>query len=796
MKTRPHIIRTAALILTISSLGSALFPRCEPQVPSSVEQNDRGARVERLASVSLPLSFEVNRGQADADVKFVGRGDGFGLLLKPAEAVLTLRKPRPALAVNPPEAFTSHQLSMKLEGAASKPSVTGVDRQIARANYFIGNDPAKWIRGVETYSGVLYSGVYPGVDLAFYANHQKLEYDFTMAPYADPQEIRLRFEGADDVELGAGGALILRTAAGDVKHDRPVAYQEANGSRLPVLAAFKEFTDGTIGFQVGDYDRTRPLVIDPVLVYSSYLGGAATDSCKGLIIDKSGNAFLAGDSFSSNFLSHATTTNSDIFLGKLNKNGLLLTYAFFGGSKNDSTTGLALDPTGNIYVSGVTESSNFPVFNSFASALVGVSDAFVVKLTPSGEQFFYSNLLGGSGQESGVSVAADATGNAYVTGRTTSADFPLVAAIQPTYGGGDSDAFITKIAQDGKSVIYSSFLGGGSAENPNVRTGISVDAFGNAYVTGETQSANFPTKNALRAAKTGAASSLDGFVTKINPSGSDFVYSTYLGGSEDDSAFAVTSDTSGNAYVTGRTKSPSFTGSASTRVVNGTNDFFAAKLNSSGSAISYLTFFGGALGDESGNAIVLDASGNAVIAGSAGDGLTTVQAVQSYFRGGATDAFVAKLSSAGAVTFSTYIGGSGDEVAEAVGVDSDGAILITGSTDSTDLLTFVSLRPANAGGRDIFFARFDPNTTPIGPVFLQAAISGKNLLLYGQGFGAGAVLRVNDEPTKTRNFEPDPTQELIAKRAYKNISAGQTVQLQIQNADGKRSNFLFLSRPQ
>lgn len=799
--SRIHTIRSAKSILTIALLTLAAPPRVQWNLASSPGTSDRNA-IEtsrsagselRRAGIRLPFDFEINRGQAGEDVKFVGRGEGFGLLLKPTEVVLTLRKSKAAIGTTsaPTE---SHQLKMKLAGSASTPVVSGVDQQVARANYFIGNDPNKWVRGVETYARVLYSKVYPGVDLGFYSGRNALEYDFTLAPGADPRVIKLNFEGADALKIGSDGALTIQTASGDVTHERPIAYQEANGGRLSVQAAFEQRADGTVGFEVGDYDRTSPLVIDPVLVYSSYLGGSAADSCKGLLIDKSGNTLLAGDSFSSDFLNLASTTNSDLFLGKLNRNGLLLTYSFFGGSKNDSTTGLSLDPTGNIYLCGSTESQDFPLFNSFGSSFLGASDAFVVKLTPTAEQFFYSNLLGGSGRETGVSVAADVTGNAYVSGRTTSADFPLVAAIQPGFGGGDSDAFVTKISADGKSVVYSTFLGGSGAENVSGRTGISVDAPGNAYVTGETQSTNFPAKNALRPAKTGSAASSDGFVAKINPSGSDFVYSTYLGGSDDDSSFAIANDSDGNAYVTGRTKSASFTGSGSTRTVNGTADAFAAKINATGSAIIYLTFVGGALGDESGNGIVVS-SGNAVIAGSAGDGVATVGAVQSYFRGGATDAFVAKLGSTGAVTFSTYIGGSGDDVAEAAAVDSDGAIFITGTTNSTDLLAFVPLRRANAGGRDIFFAKIDPNAAPANPVFYQVVQSGKNLILYGQGFDAGAVLRVNDEPTKTRNADPDGTQVLVAKKAAKNIEAGRTVQLQIENSSGKRTNFLFFTKP-
>jgi len=813
VKTKPHKIQYAVLILAIVSLASAVLPSIQPGVKPAGEHG-RTALLDESeihsdtsalngTRAALPLGFESNRGQAESDVMFVGRGDNYALLLKPGEAVLALQRRKQSVAAaearpSDDDFSAPRRLSMKLEGANSMPVVSGVDQQQARANYIIGNDPAKWIKGVETYSGVLYSGVYPGIDLMFYGNQQRLEYDFTLSPGADFRGIRLRFEGADQLELNPEGALVLHTAAGDVRHERPLAYQETNGSRIQIPADFKRFDDGTIGFQVGDYDLALPLVIDPVLVYSTYVGGSAADSGRGIVADSVGNAYLVGDSFSSDFLTRASTTNSDIFVGKLSRNGLLLTYFFFGGLRNDTATGLTVDGSGNVYLCGSTESTDFPILNSVGSALRGTSDAFVIKLAAVPDQsliFEYSSLIGGSGEEGGASVAVGA-GNAYITGRTSSQDFPAVGAIQTAFGGGDSDAFVSKLATDGKSLVYSTFLGGSGTEDVIRKTGLSVDSAGNAYVSGDTQSANFPLKNALRGVKTGAAGTFDGFVSKINPGGSDFVYSTYLGGSEDDSALGIANDQAGNAYVTGRTRSTSFLGSGSTRPSTGTTDAFVAKLNASGSAISYLTFIGGNAGDESANAITVDAAGDAVIAGTAGEGSPTVNSIQSFFRGGTADAFVAKLAPGGAVTFSTYLGGSDDDEALAVSLDSEGAIYITGFTDSTDFPTATPLRFANSGGRDIIIAKIDPNTSSNRPVLIQAVISGKSLILFGQGFDEGAVLRINDVPTTTRNDDPDHTQILFAKKAAKQIKPGKTVQLQVENPNGRRSNLLFLTKPQ
>lgn len=806
MKTSPHKLHHAALVLAISSLLSALIPiintGAEPArknlaTPFETNVSLIGDPSSAPNLTSLPMNFEANRGQAEADVKFVGRGNGFGVLLRADGAVLALHKRTDRRGEKSSDELSSpHRVTMKLEGTNSTAFVSGVQEQVARANYFIGNDSSKWIRGVETYSGVLYSSVYRGVDLMFHSNERQLEYDFTVAPGSDAGGIRLRFEGVDDTKLARGGALVLHTPAGELRHERPIAYQEQDGARLTVAAAFERQSDGSIGFQVGEYDHKLPLVIDPVLVYSTYVGGSASDIGRAITVDATGNAYLVGDSFSSDFLFRASTTNSDVFIGQLGESGLFLSYAFFGGAKNDTATGLSFDAaTGNVYMCGSTESSDFPLFHTINSVLLGASDAFVVKMTGNFQQFFYATLLGGSGQETGVSIATDAAGSAYISGRTTSQDFPIVSAIQPSYGGGSSDAFVSKLGLVGDTLVYSTYLGGSGAEDLMEKSGISVDAAGNAYVTGDTQSANFPLKSAVQATKNGNTSTSDGFVSVINPSGSDFVYSTYLGGTNDDFGLAIATDQSHNAYVAGSTKSTSFPGSTSTRTSTTTSDAFVAKLNPTGSAISYLTFIGGAGGNESANAIALDSDGNPAIAGSAEDGVPTLSAVQSFFKGGSHDALIAKLAANGAVTFSTYLGGSGDDVALGVSVGKDKAIYITGYTDSVDFLTAVELRDKNAGARDIIIAKIDPTATPNRPVLLQVIISGKHLIVYGQNFDTGAVLRINDEPTKTRNDVPDPSQVLFAKKAAKKIAPGQTVQLQIENSNGKRSNFLFFTKP-
>jgi hypothetical protein len=792
MKIRLSLQRTA-LILFAASLAQIALPHNQSR-PDHAMLASFG-RATESETTSLPVFFEPNRGQSDDDVRFIGRGNGFALLLKSSEAVIGLRSPLKSEVPKEKRAITA-RVSMKLEGANASSLVFGTDKLDGRVSYFLGNDQSKWLRDVETYSRVCYPAVYSGIDLVFHTAEQQLEYDFNLAAGADPNAIRLRFDGADEMKIDCGGSLVIRTAAGELTHKKPVAYQEIAGARTPVTAEFIQFGDGAIGFNVGDYDSTRALVIDPTLVFSSYLGGMAADTGRSIAALPSGDVLIAGDSFSSDFLTKATTSNSDVFLGRLTKNGGTFSYLFFGGMGNDTVTGLATDATGDfVYLAGFTESTDFPIFKSVNSALAGPSDAFVVLLKPAESAILSSSLVGGSGQETSVSVAVDSTGSTYLAGRTTSLDFPTQGAIQPAYGGGDSDAFVTKLSTDGASLVYSTYLGGNGTENLLARTGIKVDSSGNAFVVGDTQSGNFPTLGALRAVKSGPAATFDGFIAKINPTGSAFVFSTFVGGSDDDFATALAIDGTGNSYITGRTRSTSFTGSSATRSSAANSDAFVAKLNATGSALTYLTFVGGTPGDEQSNAIAIDAAGVAVIAGSAGSGLSTANAIQSFFKGGQADAFVARLTSAGVVNFSTYLGGSGDEVANGVALDSEGHIFLDGFTDSQDFLVFAALRTTNNGGRDIFLARIDPDEAANRPVLLQAIFSGKSLILYGQNFDDGAKLRVNDEQQKTRNGEPDPSEVLVAKKAGKRINAGQTVQLQVVNANGKGSNLLFVTKP-
>ncbi|MDD5632640.1 MAG: SBBP repeat-containing protein, partial [Methylococcales bacterium] len=442
----------------------------------------------------LPLSFEANRGQTDKQVRFVSRGQGYGLFLTPTEAVLSLHKAKPAgtkagkssglkspvpIGKTPGKSVQSGlektaTLRMKLVGGNPNPHIQGLDELPGKVNYFRGKDPKQWQTNVPTYAKAKYENVYPGIDLVYYGNQRQLEYDFIVAAGADPKAVRLSFEGADKVAIDALGDLVLQTAGGDVRLHKPVVYQTLGGQRRDVDGRFVLYdaahgnrhgkrTSPQIGFQVAAYDATQPLVIDPVLAYSTYLGGSGRDN---IGIDVVGNF-------------------------------------------------IAVDSVGNAYVTGVTDSAGFPTVNAKYPHLKGASDAFVTKFNATGSQVLYSTYLGGNSLDNGSGITVDSVGNAYVTGVTYSADFPTVNAKYPhLVGGSDADAFVTKFNATGSQVLYSTYLGGSSRDNGS---GIAVDSAGNAYVTGVTYSADFPIVNAKYPHLGGDS---DDFVTKFNATGS------------------------------------------------------------------------------------------------------------------------------------------------------------------------------------------------------------------------------------------------------------------------------------
>lgn len=496
----------------------------------------------------LQLSFEANQGQTDARVQFLSRGHAQTLFLTSTEAVLR----------------TGHDVfRMKLAGANPASKAEGAELRAGKSNYFIGNDPAKWRTGVAQYGRVRFAEVYRGIDLVYYGADGQLEYDWIVKPGADASKIRLQFDGVEKMRVDANGDLVLETASGEIREKKPVVYQAREIAGRYVIRGREA------AFEVGPYDRGKQLVIDPVLAYSSYLGGSGNDWGTGIAVDSAGNAYVTGLTESTDFpLSHAfqstnppstdeSETSDDAFVAKVSADGSTLIYStYIGGTGADSANAIAVDASGDAYITGTTESTDFPLSNAFQSKNLGVfGNSFVTKLNPAGSALLFSTYLGGDQSDVGYGIAVDTAGNAYITGNTNSDNFPLVNAIEgKTSADTFPSAFLTKMSADGSTLLYSTYLGGYKGQD--IGYGVAVDSSGSAYVAGTTSAPDLPVVNALQAASKNSSDT--GFVMKINPGGSAIVYSTYLGGSVIDHLYALAVDSSGNAYVTGSTNSTDF----------------------------------------------------------------------------------------------------------------------------------------------------------------------------------------------------------------------------------------------
>ncbi len=622
----------------------------------------------------LPLHFDANRGQIDKAVRFLSRGAGYSLYLTADEAVLVLAPPNPEAKQDgrstpgrreAPAQAMPVVLRMSIVGAAPAPLVRGLEELPGKANYFIGKDPARWRTNLPTYARVRYREVYPGIDLVYHGNQRQLEYDFVVAPGADPNKIVLGFKGADKIEIDAQGDLVLDAPGGAIRQHKPVIYQEIDGVRQEIAGSYVRKNANRVGFKVAAYDQSRPLIIDPVVLsYSTYLGGTGNDTGAGIAVDANGNAYVTG-SASSDFPTTPgalNATGGGVFVTKLNATGSALVYsACFGGSRWENGNGIAVDAMGHAYVTGSTLSADFPTTAGAFQPIFGggpsdengkpPEDAFVTKLNPTATGLIYSTYLGGSGDDHGNGIAIDPDGNAYVTGDTKAINFPTTpASFQPVFGGW-RDAFVTKLHATGSLLLYSTYLGG---SDDDIGYAIAVDAGGNAFVTGQTLSTNFPTTPGAFQSTPLNAFANSAFVTKLHPTGSTLVYSTRLGGGTGfQIAFGIAVDASGNAYVTGATGSSDFPTTPGAFQPNfaGFEDGFVTKLNPAGAGLVYSTYLGGSDADQ-GSGIAVDAAGNAYVTGftRGANFPTTAGAFQPVFGGaqfyGDGDAFVAKISEA------------------------------------------------------------------------------------------------------------------------------------------------------
>ena len=716
----------------------------------------------------VPLMFEANQGQTDSQVKFLSHGGGYSVFLTAGGLVLALRPSETSATTNDSAAPSprrdpsrlsavrqlereardakSTALAIDLVGAAANPVIVGEQALHTTINYFIGRDPSKWRRNVPTYSKIRYRNVYSGIDLVYYGNDRSVEYDFDLAPGADATQIQFSVTGADSLNVAPSGDLVLTKGVHELRFQTPILYQEINGARTRVRGTYVLRDSTRVAFEVGSYDKTKPLVIDPVLVYSAFLGGSGDDFSNGIAVDSSGDAYVVGLTDSPNFpasIGSYNPTQFRMFLTKLDPTGSTLLFAdYFGGtSGSDEAYTVALDSSGNSYITGDATSSDFPVVNAYQSTLSGSADAFLVKFSADGSSILYSTYLGGSSSQFANSVSVDPAGEAVIVGVTQSSDFPLLNAYQSSisadqFGDWGVYGFLTKFAANGTSLVYSTYLAGNTLNTGSCTgcfpdseiMGVVTDASGNAYVTGNTSTTNFPvTSSALTTTFPGYSLSSVGFVSKFSTSGG-IAYSTYLGGLSSTLLNAIAVDTTGSAYVTGyaiaNDSFPIITASICDPSMSNCNGAIIAKLDPTGSSLLYSTFLGTS-NNMAGQAIQVDASGDAFIVGS--DVQFDLSNPIEGYAGGNGDVVIAEIDpTATTLLMATFLGGQGWEAADSLALDTNGAVYVTGVTQSLDFPVTQSAIQTTLGGQtDAFITKIDPATNApavaMAPLSLQFA---------------------------------------------------------------------------
>lgn len=716
-----------------SALAALLFALPVSALPLAGDPDADSQRPKRFAV--QPLGFEPNRGQADAGVQFLARGNGYRLFLTTDQRMVAVRPGESAVA-------------LRLAGASKDSVPQPESAQSGRVNYLIGKDPSAWKTDVPLYDRVRYSQIYPGIDLLYYGdNAGTLEHDFIVAPGADPSRIRLKADDAHRLQLDANGDLVIKTATGEARLLKPVVYQEIDGKRVMLNAGFRIRGPDTISFRLPRYDRSRALVIDPILVFSTYFGGGDGSNIRDMKADANGNVYIVGDTVSISLpvlgaYQSTTQGGADAFVTKLNAGGQLVYSTYLGGSSTDEGDGIAVDSSGNAYIIGTTNSSaDFPITHCSVTLYCtapGGGDYFVVKLNAAGNDEVYSTYIGSTTSEFGQltrfqrpSIAVHTDGTAYIAGNTFGSDFPVVNGQAKNSGiANPGGAVAARFAADGNSLLYSTYL-------PNQQifeiASLAVDSNGNSYLAG-----TVPGNADVLPTATGGAfrQSLqgydDGFVVKMSSSGS-VSYATFLGGGGSDGALGIAVDTSGNAYITG------YTGSVNWPVKNAYQgtchgipffsislcwDAFVAKLNAAGSDTVYSTYFGGTGNDSNGPnpggvdygyGIAVDANGKAYVSGvTQSPDFPLAGAYQSTCppdpKGGCgNDGWAAIFSATGGLEFSTYFGGTGYDSADAIALDGNGNFYLAGNTQSTNFPRLNALQssfPASAGTNVGFVSKF------------------------------------------------------------------------------------------
>jgi Tol biopolymer transport system component/subtilisin-like proprotein convertase family protein len=668
-----------------------------------------------------PLAFERNVGQYPGAAPFVSRGAGYLLALQPTDARLHLqaavaprtRTPRSGRAperVARPSRFRHAEVRMTLVGANPAAAGRAEGPREARSNYFLGTDRSRWRTDVQHFDGVRFDGVYPGIDVVYYGRQSTLEYDFIVQPGARPEIIELAFRGARKVRLADSGELVLETALGEVRQHAPIVYQERDGEREKIDGRYVARGDRSVGFAIDDYDASRPLVIDPVLEYSTYLGGSGNDYAIGLEVDAAGSMYVLGVTPGVGFPTLAgfdTTPNgsSDVFVSKFSSAGALIYSTFYGGTGEDTTEALAVDGSGAVYVAGNTTGLVPTTAGAFQTVRNG-AHIFAFKLASSGNALAYATYLGSpADNDFAWAIQADAAGAAYIGGNAASAGFPTTAGAFDRSFGGVADGFVTKLNPAGSALEFSTFIGGTGQDEIH---GMALDAQGTIYATGITHScSDFPiTAGVADATCVGG----EGFITALQPTGAQLAFSTYAGGAGFDFVTDIVVSPAAEATIVGYTNSSDL---PAQNFYAGGLDVFVARLVAGGSRWDFMQYIGDT-GDDLSWAIAVDGAGAMVLAGrTTSANFPTTAGGFNNRPSGSLDAFLTKIRADGALDYSTYIGARSEDSATAIALDPNGGVYLAGWTFTTGLTTAFPVTANGAfrtggGDYDAFLMRFAP----------------------------------------------------------------------------------------
>ncbi|MBZ5665716.1 MAG: choice-of-anchor D domain-containing protein [Acidobacteriia bacterium] len=748
---------------TIALISSLLCTAQTAPATRTAAQNPHLSRQVQTNYGKLPLAFEANQGQTDPQVKFLAHGSGYSVFLTSGQMVLDLRPSSvPSKAAKNSAAPATNQkttdavIQINLTGANQNPKIVGEDLQPGQVNYFIGKDPKKWQTNIATYKQVRYKDVYPGIDLVYYGNQSRVEHDFVIAPGADASQVQFDVKGADRLSIASNGDLSLHKGADEVRLQAPVVYQEFHGMRVPVTGQYKVNNSNHVSFTLGQYDKTMSLVIDPVLVYGTFLGGIANDQANGIAVDSNGSAYVTGSTQSINFPLASQIgpppSGTNVFLAKLDVSGSSLVYAdYIGGSSEDYPTAMAMDSSNHVFITGYTYSGDYPVMNPYQANSAGGQDAFVTEVASDGASLVYSSYLGGNSSDYGWGIVVDGTGNMYVAGSTYSQNFPTANAFQSTVSPNQNGyygqyGFLTKLTPDGSALVYSTYYAGSTnivqscygqpcwPSPQSTVSGVAVDGAGNAYIAGNTNTYDFPvTEGAYENSNATTYDEQVGFVAKLDSSG-NVVYSTYFAATPDNpyiSLTAVAVDTTGSAYIVGQTYPwttalPITTPNLCDPQQSGCSWGFITKFDPTGSTLSYSTFLAANV-DVWPQSFLVDANGDAYVLSQSGGGDQNFMVSPIETFSNQSDLIVQEIDPTGGTQlFSTFLGGNGDDEPGAIAVDSAGAIYVTGYTNSSDYpVTAAALQNTIGGNYDAFVTKIGTTAAPavsISPSLIQFSI--------------------------------------------------------------------------